>query len=81
MSIYLQSVQENLLKHEPAPTPLLLSSIPSEGEFSFYYRMATQGVIYFSLENYDRLEEEMICRIFQAILDHDLHRLLAVGRS
>lgn len=81
ISIYLQSLQEHLMKQDPPPSPMLLSSIPSEGEFSFYYRMATQGLVYYSLENYETLDENSLRRIFQAIVDHDLHRLLAVGRS
>jgi hypothetical protein len=80
VSFYLQSLRENILKWSPPPSPQLLATIPSEGEFGFYLRMATQGMVYHCLRHYSSIDELILRRIFQAILDHDLHRLLAVGR-
>jgi hypothetical protein len=79
-SFYLQSLQENILNWSTSPSPSLLAAFPSEGEFGFYLRMATQGMVYHCLQNYSGMDEIILRRIFQAILDHDLHQLLAVGR-
>ena len=80
-SFYLQSLRESILKWPNPPSPSLLAALPSEGEFGFYLRMATQGMVYHCLRNYGNMDEIILRRTFQAILDHDLHRLLAVGRS
>jgi hypothetical protein len=81
VSFYLQSLRESLQTRQPAPPSHLIDSIPSEGEFGFYYRMATQGLVYDCLKSYDNLEEREVRRILQAVVDHDLYQLLAVGRS
>jgi hypothetical protein len=86
VSFYLQALRESLLSQQPPVASHLLESLPSEGEFGFYYRMATQGLVYRCLSTVATTsEEEMgereVRRILQAIVDHDLYNLLAVGRG
>ena len=67
------------------------SRIPSVVEFSFYYKMATQGMIYrcimFNLMMRNAPREicreqlrTLVDRTVDAAIDHSLFNLLAVGR-
>jgi hypothetical protein len=67
--------------------------VPSVEEFKMYYAMATQGIIYRCLfENYMMSQNTtkeirrqklaiLVEKAIDAIIDHDLYRILAVGRT
>lgn len=86
LSLYLDTLTAAAEEGEPR------DRLPSPEEFRHYYKMAIQGMVYRCLlynlalanapaEEWTRQLDTLMRRTCAAILDHNLHSVLAVGKK